>query len=400
MGRARQKQRKFSSTVSQPASSSSQPPPIASLLAKAQDLIIQCDYPLARKFIERILSREDGTPTEKNQAREMMGVVLLELAEVDAAKEVFLSLVPPHPDAPSPPPPSAYLHLAQLSDDDPHAGLSHYQTAIDLLHAQLKGKSPVVSNVDDDDDSETKSNIVRAYLGMIEIWMDPSHDLCFDPAASSTCDTLLSRALEVDPQNLETLQTLASVRLSQEKPEEALQALRTFPLPPPDPHSLNTSTTDPQSYASLLLNALPIPVRITRAKLLLECNAYSDALSLLEGVLAADDANVEGWYLMGWSWWLLAEKRKEGDVTVVESLGEDGEQLEWQDMARDSRDCLETCRVLYSSQGFPDEPLMEHVQELITTLEGLGIHPSPADEEANSEAWEDVGDSDEDVEML
>ncbi|KAI6133444.1 hypothetical protein EDD17DRAFT_1690162 [Pisolithus thermaeus] len=389
MGRARPKQRKFSSAA-QPASSSL--PPIASLVAKAQDLIVQCDYPLACKFLERILSREDGTPTEKNQAREMMGVVLLELAEVDAAKEMFLSLVPPHPDAPSPPPPSAYLHLAQLSDDDPRAALSHYQTAIDLLHAQLKGKSPVVSNTDDDDDEETKSNIVRAYLGMIEIWMDPAHDLCFDPAASPTCDALLSRALEIDPQNLETLQTLASVRLSQEKPEEALQALRTFSLP-------DHASTDLQTHKSILLNALPIPVRIARAKLLLECGAYSDALSLLEGVLATDDANVEGWYLMGWSWWLLAERRKEGDTTVAQNLGEDGEQLEWQDMARDSRDCLETCRMLYSSQGFPDEPLMEHVQELITTLEGFGIHPSPADEEENGEVWEDVGDSDEDVEM-
>ncbi|KAI6122259.1 hypothetical protein EDD16DRAFT_1782702 [Pisolithus croceorrhizus] len=377
MGRARPKQRKFSSTA-QPAPSSL--PPIASLVAKARDLIIQCDYPLARKFIERILSREDGTPAEKNQAREMMGVVLLELAEVDAAKEMFVSLVPPHPDAPSPPPPSAYLHLAQLSDDDPRAALSHYQTAIDLLHAQLKGKSPVVSNTDDDDAEETKSNIVRAYLGMIEIWMDPAHDLCFDPAASPTCDALLSRALEIDPQNLETLQTLASVRLSQEKPEEALQALRTFSLP-------DHTSTDLQTHKSILLNALPIPVRIARAKLLLECSAYSDALSLLEGVLATDDANVEG------------ERRKEGDMTVVQDLGEDGEQLEWQDMARDSRDCLETCRMLYSLHGFSDEPLMEHVQELITTLEGFGIHPSPADEEENGEVWEDVGDSDEDVEM-
>lgn len=389
MGRTRPKQRQLRSTP-QPAPSSL--PPIASLVAKAQDLIIQCNYPLARKFIERILSREDGTAVEKNQAKEMMGVVLLELAEVDAAKEMFLSLVPPHPDAPSPPPPSAYLHLAQLSDDDPQAALSYYQTAIDLLHARLKGKSPIVSNTDDDDDDETKSNIVRAYLGMIEIWMDPAHDLCFDPAASPTCDALLSRALEIDPQNLETLQTLASVRLSQEKPEEALHALRTFPSP-------DLTCTDPQIHKSILLNALPIPVRVARAKLLLECSAYSDALSLLEGVLATDDANVEGWYLMGWSWFLLAERRKEGDMTVVQGLGEDGEQLEWQDMARDSRDCLETCRMLYSSLGFPDEPLIEHVQELITTLEGLSIHPSPPDEEENCEDWEDVRDSDEDVEM-
>jgi hypothetical protein len=36
--------------------------------------------------------------------------------------------------------------------------------------------------------------------------------------------------------------------------------------------------------------------RTARAKLLLECGTYSDVVSLLESVLAADDTNIEGWY--------------------------------------------------------------------------------------------------------
>lgn len=136
------------------------------------------------------------------------------------------------------------------------------------------------------------------------------------------------------------------MRLSQEKSDEALQALRTFPPPPVQ------DADDPQSHALLLLNTLPIQTRIARAKLLLECSAYPDALALLEGVLAADDANVEGWYLMGWAWWLLAQCKKDGDVTAAE-LGEDVQQLEWQDMARDARDCLETCQTVghFSCRG-------------------------------------------------
>lgn len=165
-----------------------------------------------------------------------------------------------------------------------------------------------------------------------------------DPIASSTCDTILSHALQIDPQNLEALQTLASVRLSQEKPEEALLALRTFPLPPIQDSA--EPTADPRSHALLLLNALPIQTRIARAKLLLECGAYPDALALLEGVLATDDGNIEGWYLMGWAWWLLAERKKDGDISATAELGEDGQQLEWQDMARDARDCLETCQTV------------------------------------------------------
>lgn len=63
-------------------------PSIPSLLSKAQDLIVQCDYPLARKFTERVLAREDVTSAEKNQAREMLAVVLLEVGDVDGAKHV------------------------------------------------------------------------------------------------------------------------------------------------------------------------------------------------------------------------------------------------------------------------------------------------------------------------
>ena len=51
---------------------------------------------------------------------------------------------------------------------------------------------------------------------------------------------------------------------------------------------------------------------------------------------------------------------------------------------------------LYAAQAFPDEPLLEHVQELIATLEGLGVQPSPADEEEGGETWEDLDDDDDD----
>jgi len=55
---------------------------------------------------------------------------------------------------------------------------------------------------------------------------------------------------------------------------------------------------------------------------------------------------------------------------------------------------------LHQSQSDPDTPLLEHVQELLGTLDALGILPSPVedDEEENMDGWEDVSD-DEDVEM-
>jgi hypothetical protein len=47
----------------------------------------------------------------------------------------------------------------------------------------------------------------------------------FDPAAEKTCEELISLALQTEPDNVEALQTLASVRLSQQRQDEAKQCL-------------------------------------------------------------------------------------------------------------------------------------------------------------------------------
>jgi hypothetical protein len=64
-----------------------------------------------------------------------------------------------------------------LTDNDPLGALSHYQHAIGILSLQLKGKER--ANDAHNDESELRSNIVRAYVGMVEIWMDPSYDLWY-----------------------------------------------------------------------------------------------------------------------------------------------------------------------------------------------------------------------------
>jgi hypothetical protein len=87
-------------------------------------------------------------------------------------------LLPPHPGAPSPPPPAAHLYLAQLSDDDPRTALKHFAAAVDILTLQLKGKDRAASSVPvKTDEDETRRTIVRALIGQVEIWMDPAYDL-------------------------------------------------------------------------------------------------------------------------------------------------------------------------------------------------------------------------------
>lgn len=194
MGRARPKTKKTKQVVTENTAEPSQAPSIPALLEKAQTLLAQCDYQLASLFVKRILERSP----ENADAKEMLGVVQLESGELDSARQVcdhnimkalltqdmdllwqtFLTLIPPNPGAPSPPPASAYLYLAQLSDEDPLQALEYYQSAVDLMVGQLKGKERAVDPAGiADDESELKQNVVRALIAMVEIWMDPSYDL-------------------------------------------------------------------------------------------------------------------------------------------------------------------------------------------------------------------------------
>jgi hypothetical protein len=65
-----------------------------------------------------------------------------------------------------------------LSVDDPWEALRLYQAAIDVLHSQLKGKDRAPAGGDGVvEEQTTKNSIVRALIGMVEIWMDPSYEL-------------------------------------------------------------------------------------------------------------------------------------------------------------------------------------------------------------------------------
>ncbi|KAI0775219.1 TPR-like protein [Trametes elegans] len=323
MGRTRPKSRKTKPPATEhTAEPATAPPPVRSLLEKAQELIVRCEYELAGRFARRVLEREPANA----DAKEVLGVSLLETGELDAAKEAFLSLIPPHPGAPATPPPSAHLYLAQLSDDDPQAALRHYQTAVDILSAQLKGKERAVEPAGtNDDDAEVKKNIVRALIGMVETWMDPSYDLCFDPAAEKTCEDLLNLALQTDPGNTEALQTLASVRMSQQRPDDA----KVF---------LEQAWTQWKDLDLDDLRVPPIPSRLSLVRLFLELELYPPALLVLQGIMATDDQEVEAWYLEGWCFFLMAEQAHEKGGKLDE--------LTWEDLARDARDCLETCQMV------------------------------------------------------
>jgi thioredoxin-like negative regulator of GroEL len=86
MGRTRTKKVKQAKPTIAHAPSSQPEPTIESLFEKAQELLIQCNYDLAHRFVQRILDRD---PTNI-EAREMSAVVDLERGEIENARQVWV----------------------------------------------------------------------------------------------------------------------------------------------------------------------------------------------------------------------------------------------------------------------------------------------------------------------
>lgn len=159
-----------------------------------------------------------------------------------------------------------------------------------------------------------------------------------EPEAEQNCENLLSMAIQADERNADVLQSLASVRMSQQKPEEAKQYLeRAWSLWKDLPSGMLSSVFTPVFIELFLDDPLvpSIPVRLATSRLFLELSLFKEALTVLTGIISTDDQEVEAWYLEGWCFLLMSEDAKEKGIKV--------EDLSWQELAQDARDCLETC---------------------------------------------------------
>lgn len=223
--------------------------------------------------------------------------------------------------------------------------MQHYESAVSILHGQLKGKVKATGIEGGETESDIRKNIVRVLVAMVEVWMSPTYDLwcvllhfypclyscishSFEPNAESTCESLLQRAFETDPDNIEAWISLSSLRLSQQREDDAkVAAIKAW-------ESWKDASRDSADESKIP----PIPTRIELAKRFIELTEYNQALLVLQTVMASDDQEVEAWYLEGWCFFLLAEKARENGAKV--------EDLSWEELAQDGRDALERCQMV------------------------------------------------------
>lgn len=207
--------------------------------------------------------------------------------------------------------------------------------------------------------------------------------------AENRCESLITEALVVDPNVPEVLQTLASIRISQLRKDEAKSALSKSmelwkDLPPEDP-------TVPE-----------FAIRISLCRLLMEVEMELEALEVLERLILEDDQSVEAWYLGGWCLNLLATKQQ-APKDVEPEEAETPESKRHASLVA-SREWLKQSLKLFEQIQYEDDRLKEHALELVGEMNkelGEDMEDEEEKEEGAEGEWVDEIEvaSDDDDEM-
>ncbi|EMD00822.1 hypothetical protein BAUCODRAFT_60779 [Baudoinia panamericana UAMH 10762] len=353
------------------------------LYASAVELLEQSRAEEALQKAKRLWSgiRHDN-PSEALPALNLLGDISVELGDVDTARAYFEQAVTLDPDGTFPEAMGGgaekFLWLAQLCEEGGKASVEWFERGVKALQHEIaaleSSRSPSV-------DAETllmmrvekKRKLANALCGIVEVYMT---DLSWEDDAEARCEMLVTEAMGVeDETSPEVLQTLASVRLSQERKDDAQAAL----------------TRSIDSWKGLEPEDPAVPdfaTRISLSRLLMEAGMEQEAMQVLQRLVTDDDQSVEAWYLGGWCQYLLAEKFKEDDPAPFELA------------MKGSRNWLKMALTLYAQLGYEDERLFDHAMELVAGLDrvmGPEKAKAEAGEEDEWEEWDGIEDGDEEI---
>ncbi|KAE8549354.1 hypothetical protein EYB25_007875 [Talaromyces marneffei] len=330
------------------------------LLEKATILLQTGQAEAALPLAQRVLEISDEkSPNNTLLAINLVAEIYVELGEIDAARESFLHAVQLDPEGTVPESQGGgaekFFWLAQLSEQGGADSVAWYEKGVGALRHIIQsleqcGGADTASVLE-----EKRKKLAVALCGVVELYMT---DLSWEEDAENRCETLITEALLVAPDQPDCLQTLASVRISQTRIDDAQAALSRSlelwqDLPPEDPKIPD------------------FPSRISLSRLLMEVQMEVEALHVLERLILEDDESIEAWYLGGWCLYLLAEKEKE----------ESSDEKRHESMVA-SRGWLKQSLKLYQKLEYEDERLRDHALELV--------------QELNKELGEDMDDDSDD----
>lgn len=363
------------------------------LYASAIELVEQSQPEEALKKAQKLwLAVQNRSATEALPALNLLGEICVELGEVDAAKSYFEQAAVLDPDGALEGPlgggAEKFLWLAQLNEEGGKQSVAWFERGANALQREITAlESGQAVGLDEESlllmRVEKKRKLANALCGIVEVYMT---DLSWEDDAEARCENLITQALTVEEETSpEILQTLASVRLSQERKEDAQSALK---------RSIATwSALDPEDPA-----VPDFATRISLSRLLMEAEMESEAMDVLERLVLEDDQSVEAQYLGGWCQKLIADKREFALANGTnKEMTEDEQKQNLEAILKGSRRWLQTSLKLYNLVDYEDDRLKQHSEELVAGLDKL-LGPEKEGADEHEDEWEDEWEGIEDDE--
>ncbi|ODV62101.1 Acl4p ASCRUDRAFT_75308, partial [Ascoidea rubescens DSM 1968] len=214
----------------------------------------------------------------------ILGEVFLETNNLEKAYEVFEKACKIDPEANHSV--DYFFNWGQIIGG--FDALKLFDIAISKLENQIS-KTNVNQNI-------IIKKLVSGYLSSIEIWMT---ELCFEEAAEKSCESLINKAIQIDPSNPEIFSMNASIKVSQQNYQVAKESiLKSWELFQAKIESLQTN--DSLVFDSINHNLEYIELIqpfTTLARLAIEMELYETASSIASSIHDINEDIVEPYYL-------------------------------------------------------------------------------------------------------
>lgn len=252
----------------------SPPKSAAALLIEAQDKFTQGDVEAAAQIAKRALGIVSSIESvDALPALNLLGELHVELGDIPSAQEYFQIAAAIDADGEVDESlgggAEKFMWLAQLSDEGGEDSVAWFEKGAACLTTQMQRLLDSAKTVTPQMETlleEKRRKLATALCSACEVYMT---DLSWEDDAEQRCEALVTQATMVAPNAAESWQTLANVRISQDRIEDAKAALvRSIEiwndLAPEDP-------TVPD-----------FPTRVSLARLLMDAEMEEEAVECVE----------------------------------------------------------------------------------------------------------------------
>lgn len=308
----------------------------------------------------------------------------------------------------------AFKYLSSAIENDPQG---NYGAEKFLYVGQIIGGAKGLELIDqgisllesENNDKQILKKITAAIFSKIEIWMT---DLCMDPQAEEMCNQLIQQSLQIDETNPETWSLFASIKISQQLDEDALQAiqkswelfqLKKLSLEEQSDSLENNGDDFSTEYIELIQPLL------TLSRFCIELGNYELGGIISSSIRDIDSNNLESFYIEGFSNYLILKKNqyylinKDFNPELFENFKIDLSKIQTQEELK----VLQKCKINFSiilklvqnNSVEIDQDILQHTQFLLNELGGPievdGLEDDENDEEVNEDNWQDIIESDD-----